>query len=213
MRRALSITLLAAVAVVIVRPRSDSPRLVSRLGRLARGLRSGDAHAAFNDPALRELPRFGLTSPVFADGFPMPSPQVNAGARTPSLAWHDLPEETVELALIIEDIDVPFPRPLVHAIAHGIDPGAGRLPAGAVARPGHPEEWEPTIRPGRGAGGEAYLPPTPIPGHGPHRYLFELFALRERARFDRPPGKAAMLRALRRAAIGRAVLIGTHEVR
>jgi phosphatidylethanolamine-binding protein (PEBP) family uncharacterized protein len=101
---------------------------------------------------------------------------------------------------------------LVHAVAHGIDPAAGTLPAGAVARPGHPEEWDASIQPGRGVGGAAYLAPTPIPGHGAHRYLFELFALRERLAFDRPPDKTQLLRALRRVAIGRAVLTGTHEI-
>jgi phosphatidylethanolamine-binding protein (PEBP) family uncharacterized protein len=176
-----------------------------------RRLRSGNSHSASNDPVLRHLPGFDLHSAAFADGAPMRPPYVDAGAQLPPLSWSDLPAGTVELALIVEDVDVPLTRPLVHAVAYGIDPAAGGLEAGAVPRPGRPDEGNPKIRLGRGAAGERFLPPTPITGHGPHRYVFQAFALCAPLRFDRPPTKAQLVRALRNVAIARASTTGTHE--
>jgi phosphatidylethanolamine-binding protein (PEBP) family uncharacterized protein len=85
------------------------------------------------------------------------------------------------------------------------------LEAGAIARLGRPDADNPKIRLGRGAGGKGFLPPTPILGHGPHHYVFQAFALCAPLRFDRPPKKAQLVRALRNVAIARASTTGTHE--
>jgi phosphatidylethanolamine-binding protein (PEBP) family uncharacterized protein len=211
MRRVLCIAALTAVAVVLVRPKRTGSGVVSALGRSLRCLRSGDARSAANDPVLRHLPSFDLHSAAFADGAPMRPPYVDAGALQPPLSWGELPPKTVELALIIEDVDVPLSRPLVHAIAYGIEPGARCLEAGAIPRVGHPDEGVPSIALGRGVAGKRYLPPTPIPGHGPHRYVFQAFALCAPLQFDRPPKKTQFVRALRNVAIARASTTGTHE--
>jgi hypothetical protein len=211
MKRVLSVAALAAVAVVLVRPKRTGSGIASALGRSLRGLRSGDARSCSNDPVLSRLPAFELHSAAFADGAPLRPPYVDAGALQPPLSWGELPSGTVELALIVEDVDVPLPRPLVHAVAYGIDPGAHCLEAGAIPRAGHPEEGAPAIRLGRGAAGRYFLAPAPIPGHGPHRYVFQAFALCAPLQFDRPPGKAHFVRALRNVAIARASTTGTHE--
>jgi phosphatidylethanolamine-binding protein (PEBP) family uncharacterized protein len=211
MKRVLSIAVLIAAAVVLVRPRRAGSGLAKALGRSLRPLRSGDAHSAANDPVLRRLPSFDLHSAAFADGAPLRPPFVDAAALQPPLSWGNLPAGTVEIALIVEDIDVPLPRPLIHALAYGIDPEAGSLEAGAIPRLGHPAEGDPTIGVGKGAGGRHFLPPTPIPGHGPHRYVFTAFAVCAPLQFDRPPDKARFVRALRNVAIARASTTGTHE--
>jgi phosphatidylethanolamine-binding protein (PEBP) family uncharacterized protein len=211
MKRVLSFVALTAAAVVLVRPRRTGSGIVTALGRALRGLRSGDARSVSNDPVLRHLPPFDLHSAAFRDGAPMRPPYIDASALQPPLSWGDLPTGTVELALIVEDIDVPLPRPRVHAVAYGIDPAARALEAGAIPRIGHPHEGDPTIRLGKGAGGQRFLPPTPIPGHGPHRYRFQAFALCAPLQFDRPPNRARFVRALRNTAIARAATTGTHE--
>jgi phosphatidylethanolamine-binding protein (PEBP) family uncharacterized protein len=211
MKRVLSIAALTAVAVVLVRPKRAASGIGSAPGRWLRALRSSDAHSAANDPLLRGLPTFALHSAAFADGAAMRPPYVDAAALQPPLSWAGLPAGTVELALIVEDVDVPLPRPLVHAVAYGIDPKAGSLEAGAIPRIGHPQEGDPKVRLGKGAGGQRFLPPTPIPGHGAHRYVFQAFALCAPLRFDRPPNKARFVRALRNVAIARASTTGTHE--
>jgi phosphatidylethanolamine-binding protein (PEBP) family uncharacterized protein len=211
MKRVLWIAALTAVAVLLARPRRMDSALAAAMGRALRGIRSGAARSASNDRFLRHLPRFELRSAAFADGAPMRPPYVDAAALQPPLSWGNVPAGTVELALIVEDIDVPLPEPLVHAVAYGIDPAAGCLEAGAIPRIGHPDEGDPNIRLGRGAGRERFLPPTPIPGHGPHRYVFQAFALCAPLQFERPPNKAQLVRALRNVAIARAETTGTHE--
>jgi hypothetical protein len=210
-KRVFSVAALAAVAVVLVRPRRTGSGLAALLGRSLRALRSGETHSASNDPVLRHLPHFELVSAAFADGSPLRPPFVDAGALQPPLSWRNLPAGTVELALIVEDIDVPLPQPVVHAVAYGIDPAAGSLEAGAIPRIGHPAEGDPNVRLGRGAGGERFLAPTPIRGHGPHRYVFQAFALCAPLQFDRPPNKTQLVRALRNVAIARGATTGTHE--
>ena len=105
-------------------------------------------------------------------------------ARGPS-AEHIFPEpgETAtaaaaQLLLVVEDIDVPLAKPAVHCLAL-IDPTAGHLDPGALSAR-HPG---PGVRVLRSTVGRGYHGPAPVKGHGPHRYVFQLFALQT------PPGR------------------------
>lgn len=57
----------------------------------------------------------------------------------------------------------------------------------------------------------AWLPPDPPPGHGTHRYAFQLFALRQAPEFSDAPGRDEVVEALREHAMASGMLIGTHE--
>ncbi len=57
----------------------------------------------------------------------------------------------------------------------------------------------------------AWLPPDPPPGHGVHRYAFQLFALRAGATFDGTPGRDAVLEAIKEHGLASGCLIGTYE--
>jgi len=55
-----------------------------------------------------------------------------------------------------------------------------------------------------------WLPPDPPPGHGTHRYAFQLFALAAGADFGDTPGRDEVLEVLRERAIASGCLIGTY---
>jgi phosphatidylethanolamine-binding protein (PEBP) family uncharacterized protein len=56
-----------------------------------------------------------------------------------------------------------------------------------------------------------WLPPDPPPGHGPHRYAFQVFALLPGDPFSGKPGRDALLDAIRERALASGCLIGTYE--
>ena len=213
MKRRIALAAATIVALTLWRRPRYARTVASALGRRVTRIRCGDARLASNDPIISALPRFDFSSDGFADGGQLQAPYVGISGMLPPLAWSGQPAGTVELALIVEDIDVPLPGPLVHAIAYGVDPARRTLPAGAIPPPGRRNSADPGLTLGRGAGGRAYLPPTPIPGHGAHRYVFQAFALRKHLAFDRPPNKARLVAELRDAAVARAIVIGVHEVR
>jgi hypothetical protein len=57
----------------------------------------------------------------------------------------------------------------------------------------------------------AWLPPDPPPGHGVHRYAFQVFALGTAPSFSTHPGRDEVFDALRTHAIASGLLIGTCE--
>jgi hypothetical protein len=56
-----------------------------------------------------------------------------------------------------------------------------------------------------------YLPPDPPSGHGPHRYVFQIFALDTRLDFEKPPGRGALLEAMRGHVLAKGLHIGLYE--
>jgi phosphatidylethanolamine-binding protein (PEBP) family uncharacterized protein len=186
------------------------------LGRLLNNRRAGDTHTAWNLPHLHGPETLTLTSRDFADGSPMPlehgAKHVGGADLSPHLAWPSLPPGTGQLLLAVEDIDVPLTKPAVHCLAL-IDPAAGHLEPGALAarHPGH------GVRLLRSTIGRGYHGPAPIKGHGPHRYVFQLFALAnpvESGPGATPPDRArprALLAAVASPVLARGRLTGTFE--
>lgn len=133
-----------------------------------------------------------MTSPDFTDGEPIP--QIHAGIRlggqelSPALAWSGVPSGTAELLLVIEDPDAPMATPYIHGLAL-IEPSVVALPQGALSVEGPGSGPGPALGPGPGPGrgvrllrsssGRGWIGMAPPKGHGPHRYVFQLFALAE----------------------------------
>lgn len=187
------------------------PALERAIGRLLHDVRAGDEHLACNAPGLCDRPAsIRLTSPAFADGAMMP--QRLAGARlgdnlSPPLEWANLPPASVELALVMQDPDAPLPRPVTHLIVVGIAPerpgfAEGELAAGAGE----------TIRFGEGFRGRiGYAGPGPVRGHGPHRYVFQVFALVRRIAVPPVFGIDALVAAMRGSVLAKGSLTGVYE--
>ena len=69
-----------------------------------------------------------------------------------------------------------------------------------------------TLRLGRNSFlGTGWLPPDPPPGHGPHRYAFQVFALADGPAFEGHPGRDTVTVALAARAIASGCLVGTYE--
>lgn len=155
-----------------------------------------------------------VSSPAFADGGAMPVRfSMDGEGRLPPLVWDGLPADTQSVALLVEDADVPALRPLVHCIVYGIPPSMTELAEGAVPRRMRgtaPQGWAC----GRNSlSGLGWLPPSPPPGHGPHRYAFQVFALSARPVFARPPSRSRLLKAIRPHLLAQGRLVGSYERR
>jgi Raf kinase inhibitor-like YbhB/YbcL family protein len=132
----------------------------------------------------------------------------DGGGLSPPLEWSSLPPGTSSAAVIVEDADSPTPHPLVHAIVVNLDPRESSLVEGALESPGHAGV-------GLATGPNSFLshtwlPPDPPPGHGPHRYVFQVFALRG-ALFSKAPGREELVRAITEFGIGAGCVIATYE--
>lgn len=180
------------------------------LGRLLRGVRAGEAKLAWRGPALATVPEtLAVSSPAFAPGMPMPLRYAGAGVgdnRSPPLSWTGAPDGAAELVLIVEDPDVPLPRPFVHLLAYGVAPDRRGFDEGALA-PGRPG-----VLFGRNTGGSAgYAGPRALPGHGPHGYHFELIALSRPSGLAPGASLAEALAAIAPCAVAKGRLVGTFE--
>ena len=58
----------------------------------------------------------------------------------------------------------------------------------------------------------AYIGPAPLPGHGPHHYYVQVFALDFTPDFPGPPSRQAMIRAIRGHVLAKGFVVGTVEI-
>jgi phosphatidylethanolamine-binding protein (PEBP) family uncharacterized protein len=151
---------------------------VAILGRLLMNRRAGETGLAWNQGSLAGPEILRVGSPAFADGGAMPRELAGrrAGGQnvSPALNWTEQPADTAQLLLFVEDVDAPTSKPFVHCVALlAPDVVGGELAAGALDR----EKPAAGVTLLRGQMGSGYRGPGPIKGHGPHRYVFQLFAL------------------------------------
>ena len=181
-------------------------KLPGAVGHTLRKQRAGLEKLAIN--TISPLPSIAISSAAFADHAPIPAKYTADGdGISPPLQWGSIPRNADALVLIVEDADAPAPHPLVHAIAAGLPRQAGSLAEGALNDPDNK-----ALNLGRNSYMRtSWLPPDPPPGHGPHRYAFELFALSIGPEFSETPGRGEVLEAIRERAIASGCLIGTYE--
>ena len=113
------------------------------------------------------------------------------------------------MVLLVEDADIPFAVPVTHLIVHSIDPAVQGIATGGVpAFMAGPSDagwacgatfWAPQMDPA-----------APPPGHGPHRYAFQVFALDTVPLFRHPPRRGRLMRRIRGHILAQGTLIGTY---
>jgi Raf kinase inhibitor-like YbhB/YbcL family protein len=178
------------------------------IGKLLRRLPvAGEGRSPFAGPDFAAPFEVTVTSTAFAEGAAIPKASAGKGVgdnTSPQLSWTGVPPGTRQLVLIIDDVDVPLPRPIVHNVAV-LDPTITHVDTGAL----QPGTAGIHLIPGD-LRQQGYAGPRPIPGHGPHQYRFQLLAL------DVPIAQTVTkVKALRKQMAGhvlaRGILTGTYE--
>ncbi|MFN6992685.1 MAG: YbhB/YbcL family Raf kinase inhibitor-like protein [Aquincola tertiaricarbonis] len=184
-------------------------KLPGMLGHALRHQRAGLDQTVFHHTPLRTgQAALEVGSLAFADHAPMPARYTADGeGLSPPLHWRGVPPNASSVLLIVEDADAPTPHPLVHGIVVDLPPDQTALAEGAFD---HTEGSE--AHAGRHSFlGSGWLPPDPPPGHGTHRYVFQVFALGPGEPFSETPGRDEVLAALQERALASGCLIGTYE--
>lgn len=158
----------------------------------------------------RQTGRLDLRSKAFVFNARIPKRFTADGEGiSPPLEWDAVPEDTASLALIVEDADSPTPQPLVHAIVFDLGDVDGSIEEGALNSPHHTGCGLATGQ--NSFFQQAWLPPDPPRGHGEHRYVFQIFALRAGPPFSAAPGRGELIDVVLDRAIAVGCLIGTYE--
>ena len=152
----------------------------------------GDGSTASTEP-------MRLSSPAFADGAEIPAAYTCRGDdRSLPLSWTGVPAGTVELAVVMRDID-PEAEGFVHWVVAGMAPTVSGL-AEATAPPGVEAEND-FGRPGWAG---------PCPPSGTHQYEIRLYALAEPSGVTAGmPGQDAAQAVESRVSHGTSVLSGS----
>ena len=181
-------------------------KLPAFFGKALGGVRAGPDKLLLNEEAASAPETIRVESAAFDDGERIPIRFTADGEGiSPPLAWSNLPADTRQVLIVVEDPDIPAPQPFIHLIA--ILDGATT----AVAE-GQFKHGVGSARLGKHSmGGTGWLPNDPPPGHGPHHYLFQVFALDRAIDWDAKPGKDEVKAALTGAVIAKGVLVGVYE--
>ncbi|KAI1460656.1 PEBP-like protein [Annulohypoxylon moriforme] len=158
------------------------------LAWLLKNAKGHDDKSFFKTPAFADLdgkqeitvtaPDIGLTNSVLGVEYTR-----DGEGKFPSLRWEAPPriaDQVKEWLLVSEDPDAPLPTPICHGIYTGIPPTKTSVeavdfevenPSEALLKGG--------FHYGQSRNGQIYISPRPLMNHGPHRYFFEVVALKE----------------------------------
>ena len=150
---------------------------------------------------------FTLTSTDFKDGDVLPDAQVYAkGNTSPQLSWSGAPEGTKSFAITCFDPDAPTGSGYWHWTVANIPADVTQIAAGGPLPAGSVEGRTDFGAPGFGGA-------APPKGHGPHRYIFTVFAV-DTDRLDVTPDNSGAVFGFNLFfhTLGKATLTATYEV-
>ena len=173
------------------------------LGKLTSSIKAHDAKLFTKGPAFTDLPKptIELTCPECGPSgstMKLHHTQVgdNSKDRFPNLTWSRV-DGAVEYILLCEDADLPIPTVVFHGLFYGLPASATEVTASDM----DPAEKDGTAKDNdalmvkggfkyvKNIQGSHYGGPKPLMGHGPHRYFYQLIALREPVDITKLGGK------------------------
>ncbi|KAN0040349.1 hypothetical protein ACTA71_012239 [Dictyostelium dimigraforme] len=146
---------------------------------------------------------------------------------SPQISWNGtIPDGTEEIVLIMEDPSAPLWFPILHAAAI-LSPDIWKdkdLPEGILNYDQVKKDSKGNIIEskfdytgvliGRNSiRGQTYGGPGPLPGHGPHRYVFTCFALSKKTGLSDNFNRTQLIEGLNGKIIGRGRLDGFYEMK
>jgi Raf kinase inhibitor-like YbhB/YbcL family protein len=147
------------------------------------------------------MSEFALESTAFDHAQAIPTRHTCDGEDlSPPLRWAHVPDEARALALVVDDPDAPS-GVFTHWVAWGLDPASGGVGEGESA----PLEGRNDF------GTTGYRGPCPPPGHGPHRYVFRLYALDAEPALAAGAAKTELEQVMEGHVLTIAELVGTYE--
>jgi len=149
-----------------------------------------------------------LRSSSFSDTIPgICSSCDHQDGASPELSWSTPPERTQSLALIVIDKDSPFGFKFTHWVLYDIPPNKREL-AQDVAKQ---EQLPDGSRQGPNDYDRiGYVGPCP-PGHSPHRYVFDLYALDTKLNLPPRASKKQVVKAMKGHVLASGELMGRFQ--
>jgi Raf kinase inhibitor-like YbhB/YbcL family protein len=129
---------------------------------------------------------------------------------SPPLRWRGVPDGAAAIVLVVEDPDSPSVAPFIHALAVKTPGQDDDLIPGALAREGAAKA-EGLLFGINSRSRASWTPPDPPPGDGPHRYVFQVFAIDSVPTFGAPPDKHQIIDVLRAHALAKGCVTGIYE--
>ena len=168
------------------------------LGKLASYIKAHEAKRFTKGPAFSDFPQptLDLRCPECGpSGSTMKLHHTQVGAKSkdrfPDLEW-DAVAGAKEYILLCEDVDLPIPAVVFHGLFYGIPATTTKITASGMD-PNTKDSNALMTKGGfkyvKNIQGSHYGGPKPLMGHGPHRYFYQLVALREPVDLKKLNGK------------------------
>jgi Raf kinase inhibitor-like YbhB/YbcL family protein len=151
-------------------------------------------------------PSLELKSASFVDGtIPKKSSSCDGESGvSPALKWSAPPAGTQSFALIAIDRDSPFGVRFVHWVLFDLPPETRELPEGIAKQRQLPDGSRQGLN---GYDKTGYVGPCP-PGHSPHRYVFNLYALDRKLNLPGDVSKKDVVKAVDGHVLGWGEVVG-----
>lgn len=151
-----------------------------------------------------------VTSSVFDHHGTMPLEYSAYGDnKSPDISWGDLPDGTMQLALVLDDPIPGMPQPFVHWVAYNISPSASGIPADLSKEPlvAGVDGLDGMINGINGIRRAGYFGPRP-PDEALHAYHFRIYALDAELNLAEGLNKVDLLAAIEGHVLGTGMLMG-----